>query len=101
MTKPIDLIVANVMHETVDTLKAGLSLGAKFVAVLGVDKPPDRTAEIMADPENQEVIVRYLLCQIAHQAALPRVLDALKAVGAPCSLDDIREGFTAAKENAG
>lgn len=73
MNLPIDLIVANVMHEAagqiakVDTITTAI---LKMVPNAKVEKDT-HLAQI------HEAIARKLLCRISHDAPLPRVLAAL------------------------
>ena len=89
-TKPIDLIVANAMHEFVGKI----ALARKLVKAIGLKNV---TAEI--DAEACEQMARQLLCDIAHEASISKVHEALKIVGAPHSADDMMEGVRAAAES--
>lgn len=94
MTKarPIDLIVANVMHGAVEAAgSADYMVELLTKAGLPAQKHPDIHAEV----------ARKLLCEIAHDASIGKIYAALKAVGAPCSADDIKEGMRAVEERAG
>lgn len=89
MSKPIDLIVANAMHEVAEAMR----LAEKFSkAVKGKAVP------IEVNKENCAHIARHLLCQIAHNGSKTKVYAALKLLGAPCSDADIREGVQAVME---
>jgi hypothetical protein len=90
ITKPVDLIVATTMHEALRAVK-------EFEAIKGIiakfgtfkqDDVPDMNAEI----------ARKLLCSISHDAHISKIYEALKAVGAPCSADDIKESIKAVRE---
>lgn len=87
--KPIDLIVANTMHHCMSRWDA---LG-EFIRSLGFS-----SGEI--DQQMHKEIARKLLMDIATNASITKVYAALKAVGAPCSSDDIKEGLQAVKERA-
>jgi hypothetical protein len=95
--KPIDLIVANVMHDAFNALaamedqrrkldhimrKAGIHAA---IDVGGIDDLPD-------------VIAHMLLCAIAHESSLVDVQRALSALGAPASRDMINEGLQAIRD---
>ena len=89
MTKPIDLIVANAMHEYVSKLLLARDL-AKALGAKGT---------FFTDEATHDVMARSLLCNISHDAHIGKVYAALQAVGAPCSADDMREGVKAAAES--
>lgn len=84
--KPIDLIVANSMHDIANATEM-------LTKVLGQVSGP-----FNFEQEINETIARRLLCDIAHNANMRHVFDALKSVGAPCSHDDIAEGRRAIRE---
>lgn len=44
------------------------------------------------------MIARKLLCEISHNCSVKTVMVALKAVKAPCSVDDILEGLQAVED---
>lgn len=98
---PIDLIVAMGMHEGLDKLKelqarddAIKSLKRDLEAQIGpvVSEPPSAAASFY--PE----LARALLCAISHRANLVEVFRALAAVGAPSSIDMLKEGIQAVKD---
>lgn len=86
MSKPVSLIVSNVMHDAADAIRKMevLTKAAQKLLPEGVrlDLP-----DIPTD------IARKLLCEIAHV-----VFKALEAVGAPASTDLISEGLQAVKD---
>lgn len=88
-TKPIDLIVANVMHDATDALK-------KFDILL---KAAERVGGRLMDGTDLNVeVARKLLCEIAHEASSTDVFRALAAVGAPSSIGDIKDGLQAVRD---
>lgn len=84
MSKPIDLIVANVMHDVCEK--------ANFIEALVGAKQKIKA------PDVTEATARRLLCQIAHDGHLSVVLEALKSCKAPATLDMIGEGIQAVKD---
>lgn len=90
MSKPIDLIVANTMH---DTMRKVTDAHTVMCAATGKDR------SIEVDRIGREAIARHLLCQIAHDASMSNVFAALKAIGAPHSDDDISESVKAVLES--
>lgn len=96
--KPIDLIVANVMHESADREREAEPIVA-IVKKLSRHMPgvsvDDMMGEFSADT------ARVLLTRIAREAPLSHVLKALAAVGAPSSIDMINEGRQAVKDRQG
>ena len=93
ISKPIDLIVANRMHELADEVSILLESVAPFAPLLADSKGAIEACAY-------EAASRALLVAIAKHASIEKVFTALKSVGAPCSIDDIREGLTAIKERA-
>jgi hypothetical protein len=86
-SKPIDLIVSNALYHIIarwDALDA-------FIRGLGFSR-----AEV--DAQMHKEIARKLLMDIATNASIAKVHAALKAVGAPCSSDDIKEGIQAVRD---
>jgi len=79
--KPIDLIVAEIAH-------AG---GALLFA-----------AERAGRDDNglPEAIARRMLCDIAHDASIAKVLRALATMGGPSSLDEVTQRLQAARDAA-
>lgn len=88
--KPVDLIVANTMHEAAERIES-LS---DFIRALGFKK-----SEI--DAQMNKEIARNLLMDIATQGNIKVVYAALKAIGAPSSADDIAVGLQAVRETTG
>lgn len=80
MSKPVGLIVANRIHDTASRFGA---LSAEKAA--GVDREALRMS-----------IARTILCDISHEAALPKVLAALAAADGPSTLDEIDQRIAAA-----
>ena len=94
-TRPIDLIVANMMHEAVDASESVDDLVKELKkAGFRVDGKP-------TVPDLAEKVAREMLCRVAHDATMEQVFKALAAVGAPCCADDINEGMRAVKERMG
>lgn len=91
ITKPIDLIVANTMHESVSAV-AQLRTIEGLISRLG--------GKTVDDFNVHNEIARKLLCSISHEADMAKVFVALLAVGAPCTAEDIAEGLRAVKERA-
>ena len=91
-TRPIDLIVANMMHEAVDASETANDLVKHLEkAGLRIDGTPPLTGFA-------EQVAREMLCRVAHNATMEQVFKALAAVGAPCCSDDINEGMRAVKD---
>lgn len=82
MSKPVDLIIANRLHETAERLASVPQ------ALLTVARPEQLSAEL----------ARALLCAVSHDAALPLVLKALAVAGAPSTLDEIAQRLQAARD---
>ena len=96
ISKPIDLIVANAMHDAVASLHAADPLIEALMAEAkrrNIELPPAPKPSLNADN-----MARDLLCKIAHDADISKVFAALKAVGAPDTADMIREGVQAVKD---
>lgn len=90
--EPIDLIVANTMHRSVARVEAFRQSLESALRMSGEKRSLDA---VITDQT-----ARALLCDVAQLADMRHVYAALKAVGAPCSADDIEEGRTAIKERA-
>ena len=84
ISKPIDLIVANAMHDNASKL----ALARTLCKSLNAKMPGDL----------HETLARNLLCSISHEAHIGKIYDALKLLGAPCSADDIMEGLRAIED---
>lgn len=93
VSKPIDLIVANTMHDVLAKSKMVEDLTSALTGKV--------IAVAMENEQRREIVARHLLCQIAHGASIKNVFAALKAVNAPCSHDDITESWTAVTEASG
>lgn len=98
---PIDLIVATLMHAGLDKLKqveamqdAIKSITQRIEKDIGpvISETPDLMSQFY--PE----MARALLCEVANKASLVEVFRALAAVGAPTSIDMLREGIQAVKD---
>lgn len=99
MTKPVDLIVANVMHEASDALPAAEAIRRRFDDMIRA--APGGVAQSMPPlPDTNDEIARGLACRLAHQASLSVVYGMLAAAGAPASAEMIREGLQAVKDMA-
>lgn len=92
MSKPIDLIVANHMHDVV----SGAIQKIALLQSLGVDDK--RITLENAVKQGADYIARDLLCSIAMSADIRKIYAALKAVGAPDSAAMIREGIQAVRD---
>ncbi len=87
--KPIDLIVANSMHRCASEMEVIKSL----VGAFKISEPEIR-------PAIAENVARLILQSLARDGRSVDVYAALRAVGAPCSVEDIHEGITAVLERA-
>lgn len=83
--KPVDMIVSNFMFDSADQIRQLSSI----IKLLGADANCDAA---------NEALLRDLLRVISANADLRVICDALKAIGAPCSIEDMREGRRAAVE---
>ena len=91
MSKPVSLIVSNVMHDAADAIRK-MEILAKAAQKLLPEGVRLDLPDIPTD------IARKLLCEIAHEAPAGIVFKALEAVGAPASTDLISEGLQAVKD---
>ena len=91
MTKPVDLIVANVMHEAVDQM-------AIIDRVTDAARKAFPDAALQFDGNAHEIIARMLLRRIADDAPMASIYASLSASGAPGSLDLVKEGLQAVKD---
>lgn len=92
IAKPVDLIVANTMHRCVQRTEAAAPMVKMLIGAEGGSRSfEDALLENFA---------RAILVDIASEADIAKVYAALKAVGAPCSRDDISEGRRAVLERA-
>lgn len=98
MSKPIDLIVANVMHDAQEADAKIFDLAEEILSKVRKGHPlhdlmvQERKS---ARTDHLKITARAILCQIAHDAEMDDVLASLAAVGAPATLDMIKEGLTA------
>lgn len=83
--KPVELIVTIRLHDLVDEI----ARAPKIVqdAIVG-----DNADDLMRQ------LARSMLCRVSHDAALPVVLKALAAVGAPATIDELTQRLAAARE---
>ena len=81
----VDLITANVVSGLADTICSSAALVKSA-----------REGSAPCDTSLIESGLRDVLCKVAHKAALPRVLVALAAAGAPASVDEFRARLIAA-----
>ncbi len=92
ITRPVDLIVANELHDAAARIERIEACNPK----LNLFEP------LFGDPATRRAIsescARQLLCAIAHQGAMDRVLAALAAVGAPATLTELDQRFTAVRD---
>lgn len=90
ITKPIDLIIANAFHGALGAVREFEMIKSLISKVGKMDEA--------SVPKIHDAIARKLLCEISHEAHISKVFEALKAVGAPSSTEDIAEGLRAVKE---
>lgn len=88
MNKPVELIVANAVHDIASRTTA---LPPELIALAAGAENRDPVAEACA---------RHLLCALAHDAALPVILRALAATGAPATIADLAQRLTAVRDAA-
>ncbi len=93
MTKPVDLIVANVMHESVGKLAGVERLYHSLTGNKMSRSESDDAADVVTS-----LIARDLLKRLADEAPLIDVFAALAAVKAPSSKSDIKEGMQAVRD---
>ena len=95
MNKPIDLVVANVMHEAIelDNQVAKLETAAVRSGLKISKKERDAINANVA-----ESVARQLLCQSAHDCPISTVYAALKAIKAPATTTDILDGLQAVRD---
>lgn len=89
--KPIDLIVANFMHEAATTHDAIIEKGRRA----GI--PEDKLRDIVGDGAS-EAMARAILCEISHNASLGQVMRALSALGVAATIDDLVQRFRATQD---
>ena len=88
MTKPIDLIVANVMHECAEYRRLSLHIAGQ----------QSKKDQKILEKAMQEQTARKLLCSISHDADLQFVMAALDVCKAPHTLELVGEGLQAIKD---
>ncbi|WP_414461763.1 hypothetical protein [Hyphomicrobium sp. DY-1] len=88
MSKPVELIIANVVHE-IQYAISNLSVEAQEVA--------KKVAATGSDPVAQTA-ARSMLAAIAFGADLSQVLKALASVGGPSTQDEIAQRLSAARD---
>lgn len=88
MSKPVDLIVANTMHELMDLVRTEeIIWGQKSVKSMA--SLPSSAVELCA---------RHLMIKIVRDADIEQVYRALAACLAPSSPDMIKEGLQAVRD---
>jgi hypothetical protein len=101
MKKPIDLIIANVMHECAGQQTA---VDAIIEAALAVNQNVAHRDNGAAVTESSmrrswlEECARKLLCTIAHDGKIGDVFKALATLNAPSTPEMIGEGLQAVKD---
>lgn len=94
--KPIDLVIANTMHEAAKSLDVIDELAKEL---LNTNNSPDHHKLIAAGRSAfREQIARKLLCSISHDCTLDVVFSALAHLGAPSSSDMIQDGLQAVQD---
>jgi hypothetical protein len=97
--KPVDIVVATLVHELVAIIDGNNKITNDLIELLGsiTGKKPDRPrVELQPDMLNQ--VARRMLCTLAHETTMPVVFAALKAATAPSSVDDIKEAIQAVRD---
>jgi hypothetical protein len=87
MSKPVELIVANVLHECA-ARRERLPIAARALI---------NSHRITRD----EALARDLAINIVAHASIANVLQALAAIGAPATLDEVGQRFDAVVEQRG
>lgn len=98
ITKPINLIVANKMHEVVEQIAVvdrAMQSMKSLANKAGIQSPP---VSAVSAEDHASDIARSLLCAIAHSADMAKVYSALAAVGAPKTEADIKDGLQAVRD---
>jgi hypothetical protein len=96
--KPVDLVVANKMHEAMGLIATAESLQRKLAALSGTDR---KIEAIIDHEQGREALARHLLCAISHECGIEIVLHALGSVKAPGTMADIAEGLQAVRDRQG
>jgi len=89
MSKPVELIVINVLHDILEKVDA-------------TPVPAPIKGQILDElfqPFGNEVVARTILERLAVQASINVVLKALAAAGAPSALPEIRERLIATRDS--
>ena len=82
MSKPVELIVTNEIHD---------------LAAL-IERRPAGEQSNAVTPDLMQAVARRLLCSISHDAGLPVVLKLLEAAGVCGGLDGLSQRLTSARE---
>lgn len=103
MSKPVDLIIANSIHEALARLIEAQEQVAASLESLGKSGLiPESSMPTMKNifdvPELPEEIARALLCRISHEAHLSLVLKALGSVGGPSGLEQVKDRLQSARD---
>ena len=85
---PVDLIVANALHDTASSIE-------RFESNPAVARLLQRAVMRRKLAEDW---LRQLLCDISHQADLSRVMQALAACGAPSTADEMEQRLQAVQD---
>lgn len=92
--KPVDLVVANTMHEAVQAINAASShVGTlqKMLEKLGA-------TVTSAMPDASDAVARKMLCNISHEVPIAVVMKALASVTSFKTLGDINDGLQAVRD---
>lgn len=95
--KPVNLIVANTMHEAF-ALVHDMNTKAKELARVARKYKADFDMQPLPENFIADQIARKLLCEISHEAKISEVYKALAAISAPSSAADIQEGLQAIED---
>jgi hypothetical protein len=97
--RPLDLVVANYMHDLAGaTEKLDQLLALMMKDGASSAERTAKVAEITGHTDWHEAIIRKMLCEIAHCCPLPVVQAALSAVKAPSTVADFKEGLQAVRD---
>jgi hypothetical protein len=86
MNRPVELIITERMHNAAQRVEQAAGQDAAG------------TADAIAKPTFAEALARQLLCDVAHKASVPRVLEALAAIGGPSTPAEVMARLDAARE---
>lgn len=81
--KPVELTIANTVHDTAEAIESLPIPGAAAVDIDAIAKS----------------LARTMLCRLAHDAADHLVLRALAALGAPCTHEALAQRLRLALDN--